>query len=61
MKSISVKETARLEFRAEFFNSFNRVNFQTPNNNVLVPATLGAITGTATGPRVIQVALKVGF
>jgi len=50
-----------MEFRTEFFNTFNRVNFALPNNNVLVPATLGAITSTAAGPRVIQFALKLSF
>ena len=61
VKFIPVKETARLEFRSEFFNAFNRVNFALPNNNVLVPATLGTITSTAAGPRVVQFALKLSF
>ncbi len=50
-----------MEFRTEFFNAFNRVNFANPNNNVLVPATLGVINSAATGPRVIQFALKASF
>jgi len=61
VKFIPIQEKTKLEFRSEFFNAFNRVNFANPNNNVLVPATLGAITSTATGPRVIQFALKLSF
>jgi hypothetical protein len=61
VKFIPVRERTRLEFRSEFFNAFNRVNFANPNNNVLVPATLATITSTATGPRVIQFALKLNF
>ena len=60
-KSFPVNDKVRVDFRTEFFNPFNRVNFAKPSNNVLVPATLGAITSAATGPRVIQFALKVGF
>jgi hypothetical protein len=61
VKLIPIKETTRAEFRTEFFNAFNRVNFALPNNNVLVPTTLGTITSTAAGPRVIQFALKLSF
>ena len=61
LKAFPVTERVRIDFRTEFFNTFNRVNFANPSNNVLVPATLGTITSAATGPRVIQFALKVGF
>jgi hypothetical protein len=61
VKAIPVKETVKLEFRTEFFNAFNRVNFALPNNNVFVPSTVGTITSTAAGPRVIQFALKLNF
>jgi hypothetical protein len=61
VKAIPVKEAVKMEFRTEFFNAFNRVNFGLPNNNVMVPTTLGTITGTAAGPRVIQFALKLSF
>jgi hypothetical protein len=61
VKFIPVKEKVKLEFRSEFFNTFNRVNFALPSTNVLVPATLGTITSTAAGPRVIQFALKLSF
>ncbi len=61
VKFIPVTEATRLEFRTEFFNIFNTVNFLNPNNNVLVPGTLGKITSASTGPRVIQFALKYTF
>ena len=61
VKFIPLTEKVRAEFRTEFFNAFNRVNFALPNNNVLVPGTFGQITSTATGPRVIQFAAKVNF
>jgi hypothetical protein len=60
-KSFRVTEASRLEFRAEFFNLFNFVNFSLPNNNMTVPGTVGRITSTSTGPRVIQCALKYSF
>jgi len=61
VKFIPIQEKTKLEFRSEFFNALNRVNFANPNNNVMVPLTLGTITSDATGPRVIQFALKLSF
>jgi hypothetical protein len=58
---IPVAEKNQFEFRAEFFNMFNTVNFAGPNNNATVPGTLGRITATSSGPRVIQFALKYSF
>jgi hypothetical protein len=61
IKFIPIREAVNLEFRAEFFNLFNRVNFANPNSNIAVPATFGRITATSAGPRVIQFALKLSF
>jgi Carboxypeptidase regulatory-like domain len=67
LKRIPVTEKVRMEFRGEFFNAFNMVNFANPQNNVLVvdPATLvptaGQISSSSAGPRVIQFALKLFF
>ena len=67
VKFIPVTEATKFEFRTEFFNLFNNVSFanpdrpQNPTNNVLVPGTLGRITATSAGPRVIQFALKLSF
>jgi hypothetical protein len=47
------------EFRAEFFNLFNRTNFRAPNGNSS-SAAFGTIT-TTYDPRIIQFGLKVNF
>jgi hypothetical protein len=49
-----------LEFRAEFFNFFNWVNFGGPDSAVS-NASFGIIGGTVTSPRIIQFALKLNF
>lgn len=60
VKSFPVVENQRLEFRAEFFNLFNNVNFANPVN-IVTSANFGQIASTTTGPRVIQFALKYEF
>jgi len=69
-------ECRNIEFRAEFFNLFNHVNFANPINNLnAVPATsinsagqivgdpgdFGRIIATSNNPRLIQFALKLNF
>jgi len=61
VKFIPIAESVGAEFRTEFFNIFNTVNFANPNANIAVPATLGRITATSAGPRVIQFAFKLNF
>ena len=61
MKSIPVRESQRIEFRTEFFNLFNNVNFANPVNIALLGEHFGQIAATTTGPRVIQFALKYTF
>lgn len=58
-KDFPVTEKLRLQFRAEFFNIFNRVNFNDPNNTIS-GGGFGALTG-AGDPRIGQLALKVIF
>jgi hypothetical protein len=58
-KNIRFTESKTLEFRAEFFNLFNRVNFGLPNNDISSP-TFGAVE-SAQAPRQIQFALKFLF
>ncbi|MFN7938676.1 MAG: TonB-dependent receptor [Bryobacteraceae bacterium] len=58
-KQIAIKDTHRLQFRAEAFNLFNRVNLGQPNANRSA-AAFGRITAAGT-PRVIQLALKYQF
>ena len=59
-KNFRITEGIRLQFRSEFFNAFNLVNFQNPIN-VLASSAVGQIVETSTGPRVIQFALKLNF
>ena len=56
LKEIPVLEMHRVQFRAEFFNIFNQVNFNNPVAT-LSNATYGRITGSQPG-RVIQLGLK---
>ncbi len=60
IKQIPFSERFRGEFRTEFFNLFNWVNYANPNNNIS-GANFGRIERAATGPRVIQFAFKLGF
>ena len=50
----------RIELRIEAFNLFNTVNWGNPNVT-LGSATAGRITTTASGPRIMQLALKYSF
>ena len=51
-------EAASLQFRAEFFNIFNFVNFGLPSNILLGPG-FGEISRTAGTSRQIQFSLKL--
>ncbi len=53
-------ESGQVEFRAEFFNLFNNVNFTFPVRNLASPA-FGRFVDGATPPRIVQFALKVKF
>ena len=59
IKNFSVVESTTLQFRAEFFNVFNNVNFNLPQN-YLGTASTGQIT-SASDPRILQLALKLSF
>ena len=60
LKNFPVTERASVQFRAEFFNVFNSVNFNDPGRSVSSPDTFGVIT-SAKDPRIIQFALKILF
>jgi hypothetical protein len=64
-KNTAVTERTNLQFRAEFFNIFNRSNYGPPNTTVFssgnVSPSAGLITTTATFPRQIQLGLKLLF
>lgn len=61
IKTTPVTEKQHIEFRAEFLNIFNFVNFANPGSNIAAPQTFGVITSTSTGARTIQFALKYNF
>jgi hypothetical protein len=54
--------TSNIEFRAEFFNLFNRTNFRAPSGNSInrSQASFGTLTATY-DPRIIQFAVKVNY
>jgi len=58
-KKISMAERYSVEFRAEFFNLFNRVNLYQPDGN-LSSANFG-LSQQAFDPRVIQFGLRFAF
>ena len=66
-RKFKLSERVGLQFRAEFFNAFNRTNFNTPNPVVYTSATsgpsptAGVITSTSTTSRQIQFGLKLLF
>lgn len=59
-KNTNIAERYRLQFRAEAFNAFNRVQFGNPATNSSL-ATFGRISSQANLPRDIQLALKLLF
>jgi hypothetical protein len=61
IKHFPVKETLRLDFRAEFFNLFNHAQFGEPGSDLNSSTTFGIISSTVNNPRVIQFAIKAAF
>ena len=61
-KRTSITESTNIEFRAEFFNLFNRVQFGLPGTGLGV-GTFGVVSSTNPGsnPRLIQFGLKFNF
>ena len=58
-KNFRLAESTTLQFRGEFFNVLNRVNFGVPNDDISSP-TFGQVQSAA-APRQIQFALKLLF
>ena len=59
IKDFRITERAAVQFRSEFFNVFNNVNFNQPQN-ILTSSSFGKITA-ASDPRILQFALKLTF
>ena len=59
-KSTAIWEHSNLEFRAELFNIFNRVQFAPPGNTVGT-GNFGRVTYQVNSPRQIQLSLRLNF
>ena len=59
-KTFPVTEKGNLQFRTEFFNLTNTPKFALPVNDQAAPS-FGVISSTASGPRIVQFALKFLF
>jgi hypothetical protein len=64
LKSTTITESTKLQFRAEAFNVFNHAQFANPNGvvNNVGQGGFGYVTSTGfNNPRIMQVALKFLF
>lgn len=59
-KSFLLTERFKMQFRTEFFNAFNQVNYDTPGTTVTSGASFGVITSALPG-RSIQLGLKLYY
>jgi hypothetical protein len=59
-KEVRVSEGKTLDFRAEFFNLFNRTQFLNPDGNISDGPSFGTVNGER-DPRLIQLALRLVF
>ena len=62
-KNTAITESVKVEFRAEAFNLFNRVQFGSPNLGQTTAANnlFGQITTQQNSPRLMQLALRLRF
>jgi hypothetical protein len=60
-KSTAITERVKLQFKTEFFNLFNRVQFSLRDATTLGSATFGVSAGQYNQPRMIQFALRLTF
>jgi hypothetical protein len=60
VKNTALTERFKLEFRTEFFNLFNRVQFADPGTSLGNPQ-FGIVTSTQNLPRLVQFGLRLNF
>ena len=60
IKSTTLAERVRLQFRTEFINAFNHAMFKAPNTT-MTNSAFGKVTATSQWPRSIQMSLKLVF
>ncbi|MDT5261004.1 MAG: hypothetical protein QOC61_8, partial [Acidobacteriota bacterium] len=62
IKRFAIDESKNVEFRTEFFNLTNHVNFANPISDLNAgAASFGRIISASNNPRLIQFALKLNF
>jgi hypothetical protein len=59
-KDTTIHDALNLEFRAEAFNTFNRVQFAPPDTTIN-DSTFGQINGQQNSPRTLQLGLRLFF
>ena len=60
LKTTNITERTNVQFRAEFFNLFNRKQFAPPDSS-LNDASFGQVQNDANQPRLVQLSLRVNF
>ena len=60
LKATKIRENLNVQFRTEFFNTFNHPQFAAPDNSVS-DGSFGQVTNQANNPRLIQFSLRVDF
>jgi hypothetical protein len=67
MKDFPIRETMKLQFRAEFFNLLNHAQFylngvgDTGEQDINTPSSFGVSNNTVNNPRLVQFALRLNF
>ena len=61
LKATQIRESVALSFTAEFFNIFNRVQFQAPSTAAYDGGGYGRVTAQANNPRQIQFGLRLTY
>ena len=61
VKTFTLFDTHRVNFRAEMYNAFNNANFGAPGTNILNGATFGRVSAIVGMARVAQMALRYDF
>jgi hypothetical protein len=60
VKQTQLSEHMKLEFRTEFFNLFNRVQFADPGTSLGSPQ-FGIVPSAMNLPRLVQMGLRLSF
>jgi hypothetical protein len=61
LKSTKIHENVNVQFRAEFFNTFNHPQFAAPQNAADDPVNFGVVIAQMNTPRLVQFSLRLNF